>query len=492
MIFRHSDLSTDPQITILRSVAIFPSKKLHPLASCQQAWNTYQQQSYSEPHYDSHNDAAYNNGHEVNTTPFNNWAPETIAEWMQPQHQPLPPPLPPVTSISRQQVVANIPPLGEDQLSVQMQQHQSSLCDEFAPYLWPPNHCLVCQTPFTQYNELQSYCFPFWQVFKCKHRYTNCCTTCHATYCMVSCNLGPLLEPTGINVFDEQSVWDFSCCLPFPGPCPIGPEHHYEGHVVRNQDRTRQPHSYTPQFFCTPESQPRRENNYFLPSDDTLQSLLEGPVRSDSSGSLPSLRIDEGDFEREADSVGYIRKFRRIEPKSPDQNWRLVSKSLTRGPTGGPRFTGCKICGDKNTGDYYGAHGCCEGCRMFFKRCIKNNRAYRCIFGGNCNIRFDDRRKCCKGCRLRRCHKAGMSPELCKQQIESHAMRYRPEDVPTAVSNQQRVQLKEFCLRIPLLESSGLRVSDESNQEIDVSALDSPNGNINITAGSSISTHVVS
>ncbi|KAL7678280.1 hypothetical protein ACOME3_004510 [Neoechinorhynchus agilis] len=58
----------------------------------------------------------------------------------------------------------------------------------------------------------------------------------------------------------------------------------------------------------------------------------------------------------------------------------------------------CGICKDKSSGRHYGIRAC-EACRAFYKRYLRNNRAYVCYKENECVINSETRRDC-KGCRL--------------------------------------------------------------------------------------------
>lgn len=69
----------------------------------------------------------------------------------------------------------------------------------------------------------------------------------------------------------------------------------------------------------------------------------------------------------------------------------------------------CLICGDRASGFHYGQLSC-EGCKGFFRRSITKKQAYKCKYGGNCEMDMYMRRKC-QACRLEKCKAVGMRQE---------------------------------------------------------------------------------
>uniref|UniRef100_T1JSL6 Nuclear receptor domain-containing protein n=1 Tax=Tetranychus urticae TaxID=32264 RepID=T1JSL6_TETUR len=73
----------------------------------------------------------------------------------------------------------------------------------------------------------------------------------------------------------------------------------------------------------------------------------------------------------------------------------------------------CQVCGDKSTGRHYNAFTC-EGCKGFFRRSVMKGMKYACKSNNNdCLVDANNRRKCCRACRLRRCLAIGMNPDIC-------------------------------------------------------------------------------
>lgn len=69
----------------------------------------------------------------------------------------------------------------------------------------------------------------------------------------------------------------------------------------------------------------------------------------------------------------------------------------------------CKICGDRSSGVHYGIISC-EGCKGFFRRCLRRKKEYICPKGGKCEISRHQRNRC-PSCRYKKCIELGMSKE---------------------------------------------------------------------------------
>ncbi|CAK9297720.1 unnamed protein product [Gordionus sp. m RMFG-2023] len=70
----------------------------------------------------------------------------------------------------------------------------------------------------------------------------------------------------------------------------------------------------------------------------------------------------------------------------------------------------CRVCGDKASGYHYKAITC-EGCKVFFLRCVATNAQFnQCHSGGHCEMDLYTRRKC-QYCRFQKCLAVGMKPE---------------------------------------------------------------------------------
>ncbi|XP_041037625.1 nuclear receptor subfamily 2 group F member 1-A-like isoform X5 [Carcharodon carcharias] len=70
----------------------------------------------------------------------------------------------------------------------------------------------------------------------------------------------------------------------------------------------------------------------------------------------------------------------------------------------------CMVCGDKSSGKHYGQFTC-EGCKSFFKRCVRRNLSYSCRGSRNCPIDQHHRNEC-QHCRFQKCLKVGMRREV--------------------------------------------------------------------------------
>ncbi|KAI6186532.1 Zinc finger, C4 type [Aphelenchoides besseyi] len=71
-----------------------------------------------------------------------------------------------------------------------------------------------------------------------------------------------------------------------------------------------------------------------------------------------------------------------------------------------PAGTLCCICEDEATGRHYGVPSC-SGCKTFYRRCIVNNRNFKCLGNGNCPVNKDVRCTC-RYCRFHKCLQMGM------------------------------------------------------------------------------------
>ncbi|CAF0939922.1 unnamed protein product [Adineta steineri] len=70
----------------------------------------------------------------------------------------------------------------------------------------------------------------------------------------------------------------------------------------------------------------------------------------------------------------------------------------------------CRICGAPAQYVNFGAISC-HSCKMFFKRNANiGQKAFKCNFGGNCEIKRDNHHMCAS-CRLKRCFQYGMTTD---------------------------------------------------------------------------------
>ncbi|KAI3415428.1 hypothetical protein GPALN_005036 [Globodera pallida] len=69
----------------------------------------------------------------------------------------------------------------------------------------------------------------------------------------------------------------------------------------------------------------------------------------------------------------------------------------------------CNVCGDEASGRHYGA-STCFGCKGFFRRTVRANKAYSCRYEEKCQI---DKvgRNICRACRFQKCLNVGMEPD---------------------------------------------------------------------------------
>ena len=75
-----------------------------------------------------------------------------------------------------------------------------------------------------------------------------------------------------------------------------------------------------------------------------------------------------------------------------------------------PHLLGCNICvvcGDRASGTMHYGVVSCEGCKGFFKRCMRNDQGYTCKLNKECDVNKKTRNKC-QYCRLQKCLAMGM------------------------------------------------------------------------------------
>ena len=66
----------------------------------------------------------------------------------------------------------------------------------------------------------------------------------------------------------------------------------------------------------------------------------------------------------------------------------------------------CVICGERATGNHFGAMSC-EACKSFFRRTIRKRHNYKCRMTHDCEINRETRNHC-QYCRLQKCYRSGM------------------------------------------------------------------------------------
>ncbi|CAK5063659.1 unnamed protein product [Meloidogyne enterolobii] len=108
----------------------------------------------------------------------------------------------------------------------------------------------------------------------------------------------------------------------------------------------------------------------------------------------------------------------------------------------------CLVCGARNAKQHYGSW-CCNGCKGFFWRTISCRRNYICLNVNNnsvfvkCEIEHG-RRNSCRACRLERCLKVGMDPNLIRDSWgKSTALRSRDENWDGTGPSQRAFTLPE-------------------------------------------------
>ncbi|XP_064413218.1 nuclear receptor subfamily 1 group I member 2 [Latimeria chalumnae] len=93
---------------------------------------------------------------------------------------------------------------------------------------------------------------------------------------------------------------------------------------------------------------------------------------------------------------------------SEDEMPQICDTVLQEDDDGEPKV--CRVCGDKATGYHFNAMTC-EGCKGFFRRAMKRNIHFSCLFQNSCVVTKANRRQC-QACRLKKCLEIGMLKEL--------------------------------------------------------------------------------
>ncbi|CAD5226236.1 unnamed protein product [Bursaphelenchus xylophilus] len=112
-----------------------------------------------------------------------------------------------------------------------------------------------------------------------------------------------------------------------------------------------------------------------------------------------------------------------------------------RTPSTGSSAGRCMVCDDPDGSRHYGSV-CCSGCKGFFRRSIRHNRAYQCPYNKKCVIRKEYRNSC-RACRLQKCVDVGLNPMLvhgdrgCVRK-DSNASSPSTSELPDTPGEQQR------------------------------------------------------
>ncbi|KAI6170766.1 Nuclear hormone receptor family member nhr-86 [Aphelenchoides bicaudatus] len=109
-----------------------------------------------------------------------------------------------------------------------------------------------------------------------------------------------------------------------------------------------------------------------------------------------------------------------------------------------PNNPPCVICGQPSNGYHFGVQAC-RACASFFRRSMAEQKTYVCRRENNCNVSGDGMRNCCRSCRLRRCHEAGM----------------QRDDVPSSTTNDSLPNIVTSSTQYPKL-SAPLSLSPKS------------------------------
>lgn len=119
--------------------------------------------------------------------------------------------------------------------------------------------------------------------------------------------------------------------------------------------------------------------------------------------------------------VNHLRVSASIEHRAPFRRAQAmhseVSQPLAAAPVAQTGFSPaplpasslqCIVCGVIGSGNHYGIR-CCDGCKGFFARSVRDKKVYICRFERCCQIAGEDRNSC-RYCRLKKCFRSGMQP----------------------------------------------------------------------------------
>ncbi|KAI6185432.1 hypothetical protein M3Y98_00022800 [Aphelenchoides besseyi] len=85
--------------------------------------------------------------------------------------------------------------------------------------------------------------------------------------------------------------------------------------------------------------------------------------------------------------------------------------------------TACNVCQVEGpTAKHFGGKGICRSCKVFFRRCVKSEGIFTCLFENNCVVEKNSRASC-RACRLERCIIVGMNPNLVHSDRKPQAQR---------------------------------------------------------------------
>ncbi|KAF7635876.1 Nuclear receptor domain-containing protein [Meloidogyne graminicola] len=156
----------------------------------------------------------------------------------------------------------------------------------------------------------------------------------------------------------------------------------------------------------------------------------------------------------------------------------------------------CLVCGARNAKQHYGSW-CCNGCKGFFWRTISCHRNYICLNNNNfikCEIEHG-RRNSCRACRLERCLKVGMDPNLIRDSWgKSTALKSSQNDQEIIVGTNQnnrsfslpeaemkkvkRLEKKQQKEKIKIIEN-GTNIITQQEQIIQELTIENNNNGLN-------------
>ncbi|KAI6184777.1 Nuclear receptor subfamily 5 group A member 2-like protein [Aphelenchoides bicaudatus] len=119
----------------------------------------------------------------------------------------------------------------------------------------------------------------------------------------------------------------------------------------------------------------------------------------------------------------------------------------------------CPMCTDDAPNRHFSAI-CCNSCAAFFRRTIKNKRAYVCLNGKNCKITMHEQRHMCKYCRFQLCIRAGLNISMAINRIsqDKNELLLCKSTLEQLVSHQQETFLHRFQAAIEVQDGRCDRV----------------------------------
>ncbi|KAI6213093.1 hypothetical protein M3Y94_00109100 [Aphelenchoides besseyi] len=148
----------------------------------------------------------------------------------------------------------------------------------------------------------------------------------------------------------------------------------------------------------------------------------------------------------------------------------------------------CNVCQVEGpTAKHFGGKGICRSCKVFFRRCVKSEGIFTCLFENKCVVEKNSRASC-RACRLERCITVGMNPNLVHSDRKPQAQRQlaAPDDTSDSIifdfdsPNEKKLVMckKTTKEQLDLIIESSKRTLLENNCALGVMKLiDFPNKN---------------